>query len=72
MGEAFQIMTDNEARKAAVILAERTLELLDKSLVHLTATQKAMVELTLLNKLGLPAETLGDSNGQFKELSDLA
>jgi len=29
------------------------------------------LHLTLLNRLGVPAETLGDSNGQFKELSEL-
>lgn len=30
------------------------------------------LQLTLLNKLGIPAEKLGDSNGQFKELSALS
>src|SRR5215469_10199762 len=30
------------------------------------------LHLTLLNKLGVPAEKLGDSNGQFKELSELS
>ena len=30
------------------------------------------LQLTLLNKLGIPAEKLGDSNGQFKELSELS
>ena len=29
------------------------------------------LQLTLLNKLGVPAEKLGDSTGQFKELSEL-
>jgi hypothetical protein len=29
------------------------------------------LQLTLLNKLGIPAESLGDSTGQFKELSEL-
>jgi hypothetical protein len=29
------------------------------------------LQLTLLNKLGVPAEMLGDSNGQFKEVSEL-
>ena len=29
------------------------------------------LQLTLLNKLGVPAEMLGDSNGQFKELYEL-
>src|SRR4029077_4607443 len=29
------------------------------------------LQLTLLNKLGVPAEKLGDSNGQFRELSEL-
>ena len=30
------------------------------------------LQLTLLNKLGIPAEKLGDSKGQFKELSELS
>ena len=30
------------------------------------------LQLTLLNKFGIPTEKLGDSNGQFKELSDIA
>ena len=30
------------------------------------------LQLTLLNKMGVPAETLGDSTGQFKELSELS
>ena len=30
------------------------------------------LQLTLLNKLGVPAEKLGDSNGQFRELSELS
>ncbi len=29
------------------------------------------LQLTLLNRMGVPAEMLGDSNGQFKELSEL-
>jgi hypothetical protein len=28
--------------------------------------------LTLLHKLGVPSEKLGDSNGEFKELSELS
>jgi hypothetical protein len=30
------------------------------------------LQLTLLNKLGIPAEKLGDSTGEFKELSELS
>ena len=30
------------------------------------------LQLTLLNKIGVPAATLGDSTGQFKELSELS
>ena len=30
------------------------------------------LQLTLLNKFGIPSEKLGDSTGQFKELSDIA
>jgi hypothetical protein len=30
------------------------------------------LQLTILNLLGVPTETLGDSTGQFKELSEVA
>jgi hypothetical protein len=30
------------------------------------------LQLTLLHKLGVPAEKLGDSTGEFKELSELS
>jgi hypothetical protein len=30
------------------------------------------LQLTMLNLLGVPAEKLGDSTGQFKELSGLS
>lgn len=36
-----------------------------------TACLMAAVQLTLLDKMGVAAETLGDSTGQFKELSEL-
>jgi hypothetical protein len=42
-----------------------------RHLVYPEHTPLANLQLTLLNKLGVPAETLGDSNGQFKELSEL-
>ncbi|HEY3825053.1 MAG TPA: DUF1552 domain-containing protein, partial [Bryobacteraceae bacterium] len=35
-------------------------------------TPMTNLQLTLLNKLGIPAEKLGDSTGQFKELSELS
>jgi hypothetical protein len=31
----------------------------------------ANLQLTLLNKMGVASESLGDSTGQFKELSEL-
>jgi hypothetical protein len=43
-----------------------------RHLVYPEHTPLTNLQLTLLNKLGVPAETLGDSNGQFKELSELA
>jgi hypothetical protein len=43
-----------------------------RHLVYPEHTPLANLELTLLNKLGVPAEKLGDSNGQFKELSGLS
>ena len=42
-----------------------------RHLVYPEHTPLTNLQLTLLNKLGVPAETLGDSNGQFKELSEL-
>jgi hypothetical protein len=43
-----------------------------RHLVYPEHTPLTNLQLTLLNKLGVPAENLGDSNGQFKELSDLS
>jgi hypothetical protein len=40
-----------------------------RHLVYPEHTPLTNLQLTLLNKLGLPTEKLGDSNGQFKELS---
>jgi hypothetical protein len=40
-----------------------------RHLVYPEHTPLTNLQLTLLNKLGVPAETLGDSNGQFNELS---
>ncbi len=40
-----------------------------RHLIYPEHTPLTNLQLTLLNKLGLPAEKLGDSNGQFKELS---
>jgi hypothetical protein len=42
-----------------------------RHLVYPEHTPLTNLQLTLLNKLGIPAEKLGDSNGQFKELSEL-
>ncbi len=42
-----------------------------RHLIYPEHTPLTNLQLTLLNKLGVPAETLGDSNGQFKELSEL-
>ncbi|MEP6962209.1 MAG: DUF1552 domain-containing protein [Acidobacteriota bacterium] len=42
-----------------------------RHLVYPEHTPLTNLQLTLLNKLGVPAETLGDSNGQFRELSEL-
>jgi hypothetical protein len=42
-----------------------------RHLVYPEHTPLTNLHLTLLNKLGVPAETLGDSNGQFRELSEL-
>src|SRR5579862_5668407 len=43
-----------------------------RHLVYPEHTPLTNLELTLLNKLGVPTEKLGDSTGQFKELSELA
>ena len=40
-----------------------------RHLVYPEHTPLTNLQLTLLNKLGVPAEKLGDSNGQFNELS---
>ncbi|HSP67620.1 MAG TPA: DUF1552 domain-containing protein [Bryobacteraceae bacterium] len=42
-----------------------------RHLIYPEHTPLTNLQLTLLNKLGVKAETLGDSNGQFKELSEL-
>jgi Protein of unknown function (DUF1552) len=42
-----------------------------RHLIYPEHTPLANLQLTLLNKLGVPAEALGDSNGQFRELSEL-
>jgi len=41
-------------------------------LVYPEHTPLTNLHLTLLHKLGVPAEKLGDSNGEFKELSELS
>jgi hypothetical protein len=43
-----------------------------RHLVYPEHTPLTNLQLTLLNKLGVPAEQLGDSTGQFKELSELS
>jgi hypothetical protein len=42
-----------------------------RHLVYPEHTPLTNLQVTLLNKLGVPAEKLGDSTGQFKEMSDL-
>jgi hypothetical protein len=42
-----------------------------RHLVYPEHTPLTNLQLTLLNKLGVPTEKLGDSNGQFTELSAL-
>jgi len=42
-----------------------------RHLVYPEHTPLTNLQLTLLNKLGVPAEKLGDSTGQFKELSEI-
>jgi hypothetical protein len=39
--------------------------------VYPTDTPLTNLQLTLLNRLGVAAESLGDSTGQFTELSEL-
>jgi hypothetical protein len=43
-----------------------------RHIVYPEHTPLTNLQLTLLNKLGIPAESLGDSTGRFKELSELA
>jgi len=43
-----------------------------RHLVYPEHTPLTNLQLTLLNKLGVPAEKLGDSNGRFRELSELS
>jgi len=43
-----------------------------RHLVYPEHTPLTNLELTLLHKLGVPAEKLGDSNGEFHELSELS
>jgi len=40
--------------------------------VYPADTPLTNLQLTLLHKMGVPAERLGDSTGRFSELSDLA
>jgi hypothetical protein len=42
-----------------------------RHLVYPEHTPLTNLELTLLNKLGVPMEKLGDSNGQFREMTEL-
>jgi hypothetical protein len=42
-----------------------------RHLIYPEHTPLTNLQLTLLTKLGVPAEKLGDSNGQFQELSEL-
>jgi hypothetical protein len=42
-----------------------------RHLIYPEHTPLTNLQVTLLNKLGIPAEKLGDSTGQFKEMSDL-
>jgi hypothetical protein len=43
-----------------------------RHIVYPEDTPLTNLQLTLLNKMGIPAEKLGDSTGQFKELSELS
>ena len=42
-----------------------------RHLVYPEHTPLTNLEMALLNKLGVPAEKLGDSNGEFREMTDL-
>src|SRR5437763_11948226 len=42
-----------------------------RHLIYPEHTPLTNLHLTLLNKLGIPAEKLGDSNGQFNELTQV-
>ena len=41
-------------------------------LIYPEDTPLSNLQLTLLNAMGVAAEAVGDSNGQFKELSELS
>jgi hypothetical protein len=43
-----------------------------RHIVYPEHTPLTNLQLTLLNKLGVPIEKLGDSTGKFKELSELS
>jgi hypothetical protein len=43
-----------------------------RHLVYPDDTPLTNLQLTLLNKMGVPVEKLGDSTGQFRELSELS
>jgi len=43
-----------------------------RHIVYPEHTPLTNLKLTLLNKLGVPAEQLGDRKGQFKELSEFS
>jgi hypothetical protein len=43
-----------------------------RHLVYPDETPLTNLHVTLLDKMGIPAEKLGDSTGQFKELSELS
>jgi hypothetical protein len=43
-----------------------------RHLVYPEGTPLTNLQLTLLDKMGVPAEKLGDSTGHFKELSELS
>jgi hypothetical protein len=43
-----------------------------RHLVYPDGTPLTNLHVTLLDKMGVPAEKLGDSTGQFKELSELS
>jgi len=42
-----------------------------RHLVYSADTPLSNLHVTLLNRMGVPTEKLGDSTGQFKELSEL-